>query len=351
MNGINEAAWEWWSSRLAPSVRTAMVCALYMLEHNNNPTNSWDKEVARLQLILESGEGRWEQMYKQLQQKNSAEAEERQAYTRSLRQENQALRDEIRAVRNKEANVKLRGMAYEARMELVIREAFPSGVYENVSTKPNAGDGLLLAPLYSLHRCMFEFKAHSKAVRDLDVAKLSRDLDSSEAAFALMLTRTANVCGRRDFDVECTPLGKPMLFLVRTNDCGPALGSILKLALRQLSRMVSEEEGGGGGATKAQSAQAFGRIYRRMRTRLTQFRKQCELMQEGLMDGLADLKELTCPPLTPARLQTVLTQQPRPLTFAHLQDALRHAYPGTTKRQLLRLLRQLPPTCSSKVLI
>lgn len=341
-------AWEWWSSTLSPSERTSVVCAIYGLSHHTGGGPNKD-EIQRLQRILENGEGRWEQMYKQLQQKELAESEERQSYARSLREENRALREEIQAVRNNEANVKLRGTGYETRMELAIQDAFPNAVYENVSKTPNSGDGLLLAPLYSLHRCMFEFKSHTKAVRDVDVAKLSRDLDNSEAAFALMLTRTANVCGRRDFDVEFTPLGKPMLFLVRTNDCGSALGSILKLALRLLSRMVDSSCKGEGGG-QAQTAQAFGRIYRRMRTRLTQFQKQCGLMQESMVDGLSELKQLICPPLTVARLQSVIeTMKQDPVTVPLLQDALRHSHPGTTKRQLLRLIKQLPPMCSSMV--
>ena len=106
---------------------------------------------------------------------------------------------------------------------------------------------------------MLEYKAHAKAVRDADVAKLIRDLDGGTAAFAMMLTRSANVCGRRDFDVEFTPLGKPILFVVRTNDCGAALGSVLKLALRYLARLIDsgDDKGGGPGRSWCRPSGAF----------------------------------------------------------------------------------------------
>ena len=283
---------EWWEG-LPDHVRGALIAALYTAAQGEKPN---DGEAERLRGILERGEGRWEEMYRSAQEAFALEGRERAAANRELREENAKLREEVRALRGEEANVKRRANGYEARMEDQVRRAFPDAVYENRASTPGAGDAELLAPLYTLHRCMLEYKAHAKAVRDADVAKLARDLDGGTAAFAMMLTRSANVCGRRDFDVEFTPLGKPILFVVRTDDCGAALGSVLKLALRYLARLTDAgEDGERGGSEPAQMVQAFGRVHRRMRTRLTQFQRQCEALQDGMASGLAELHTLVAP--------------------------------------------------------
>ena len=113
-------------------------------------------------------------------------------------------------------------------MEDAVRAAFPGPVYENSARAPHSGDATLLAPNYGPYKCMLEYKSHARSVGDGDVAKLARDLDAGDCAFAVMATRTANVARRRDFSVERTPGGKPVLFLVRTDECPGAVGPLLR---------------------------------------------------------------------------------------------------------------------------
>ena len=308
-----------------------------------------------------------------------------------LRDEAARLRAALEADRAKsqeeglvEANSSRRGAGYEQAMEARIREAFPTAVYTNCARTPHAGDGVLFAPDYGLHRCMFEFKAHAKAVGDADVAKLARDLDAGRASFAILATRTANVAGRRDFDVERTPGGKPMLFLVRTDDCPAAVGVLVRLALRFLVRLVTDDDdrrgGGGGGegggeggeggvggeADAAQVVQQFTRTYRKLRTQITLFDRQWASLRETLVASLCDLKSVVAPDVSAAGVRRVLRAF-RPdegegggdrkvgpegdgddgtvVAIESVLDALRHRFPGTTKRGLTKLVRKHPDLC------
>ena len=378
---------QWWKDELTDVCRDALIHSLYVsacaiLEENrkndtgikkkNTPALSGTTEkkientvdqrqtIERLTSILQSGEGQWRAHFVESQHTHAQSIQEARVVSTELRRDNRELRDELQRLRAEsrqvavtEANSSTRGSCYEDEMEKLISTAFPEAVYTNCARTPHSGDAVLFAPEYGLHRCMLEYKSHSKAVGDADVIKLARDLDGSSSSFAIMLTRTANVTGRRDFDLERTSGGKPMLFIVRTDTCRQGLGSMVKLALRFLVRLVEANEDGaaGNGADPAQVVQQFGRIYRRTRRQMAAFDRQWQKMRKSLVDGLLELKDVFAPDITHDGVEAVLRKfsssiDTQSVPVDRVLKSLRHRYPQTTKRKLTAMLRKQTDVCT-----
>ena len=79
-----------------------------------------------------------------------------------------------------------------------------------------------------------------------------------------------------------------------------------------------------------------------MRTRLTQFQRQCEALQDGMASGLAELHTLVAPSAGTDDVRRALStfEGKDTVDLSLVHDSLRHRFPRTTKRQLLRLVRQ-----------
>lgn len=368
----------WWKG-LSEEGRWALVTSLYRAvsvaqeerKSDDNPTTTGANEeraaaaemaVARLTRILEAGESRWETRFMDAQRaaRESARASaDNSAQLRSaltlLQEDNARLRTRLeekeaaRALRaREEAHSALKGQRYEDDMAAVIKSTFPGGVYTDTSGTPHAGDGMLFAPEYGAHKCMFEFKCHTRPVREVEVTKLARDLDSSRASFAIMMTRSVNVVGRRDFDVERTPVeGKPILFLVRTDECVGAVSALLRQAMRFLTRLVTDSKANCGVDMTA-LAHRFTRTARTLRTAITKFDQQWGAMRTTLIESLDDLKSAVTPDIGVDGLRSELESfddRTDLVSVDEILTVLRNRHPNTTKRKLVRLLRQTGEDC------
>ena len=351
----------WWGG-LDGLTRATLIRALYQFAGSAAPrevdsaTAAKDATIERLTSILTGGEAAWQRRFLALQAAREQESRTRNKCDLDLRQsfacvqtDNAELRrrlDEQLSAREEsvrvDANSSRKGRKYEDEMESAICAAFPAAVYTSTRAMPHAGDGILFAPDYGPHKCLFEFKAHGRAVGEADVAKLARDLDSSKASFAIMMTRAANVSGRRDFDVEMTTRGKPMLFLVRTDECIADVGTLVRLSLRCLARFADDAHKSNG-YDPTEVAARYTRTYRRIKASITKFDQQWSTMRESMITGLDDLKDVVTPALTLSRLTDVLAvfdDRDRPVPVEEVQAVLRYRYPSVTKRTLVQLLRK-----------
>lgn len=362
---------EWWGS-LSDSGRWALIDSLYAVVstgHEELSKQNKDVEtkiristaeetVVRLTQILEAGEIRWENRFmeaqKEARERVRINADNSAQFRKSitiLEEENMRLRSQIDAKKEEnarracvEASSVLKGRVYEDDMVEMISSTFPGAVYTDTRTTPHAGDGMLFDPEFGEHRCMFEFKSHTRPVREVEVAKLSRDLDSSQASFAIMLTRSVNVVGRRDFSIERTPTtGKPILFLVRTDDCASAVPSLLRQSLRFLTQLVCDKA-----ASEAVDLSAlairFTRTARTLRSTITKFDQQWAAMRTALVESIDELQTAVAPDLCIEELRVTLTafdDRTAPVSVDEILKVIRVRHPTVTKRKLMRMLRQV----------
>ena len=182
------------------------------------------------------------------------------------------------------------------------------------------------------------------------MAKLARDLDEGDCAFAVMATRSANVARRRDFSVERTPGGKPVLFLVRTDECPGALGPLLKVALRCLGRLVDDDGDGEPTHDAERAVQQYARVSAGVKRQLTVFGKQWEALRDTLLASLDEWGESVAPEISGERIRRALERcrteasgDAVPLGF--LLEMLRNHHPGLTKRRLGQILRGHKAVC------
>ena len=360
--GVGNKSGIWWGTLDAPTKAT-LIRALYQFvgeaaapREVDSTTAAKDATIERLTSILTGGEAPWQRRFLALQESRELESRARNVCDMDIRKsltraqtDNAELRRRLdeRASTQEEcvkidANSSRKGRKYEDEMETAIRTAFPAAVYTSTRAMPHAGDGILFAPDYGPHKCLIEFKAHGRSVGEADVSKLARDLDSSKASFAIMMTRAANVSGRRDFDVEMTTRGKPMLFLVRTDECIADIGTLMRLSLRCLVRF-SDDARKSGGHDPTEVAARYTRTYRRIKASITKFDKQWVTMRESMIAGLDDLKDVVTPALTSSRLAEALVvfdDREHPVPVEEVHSVLRYRYPSVTKRALVHLLRK-----------
>ncbi len=376
MSIIDEDARKWWYE-LSENGRWSLVTSLYRVscvsqqerdvvdnsgEGEDSHATAAKESVERLTQILEAGESRWEKRFMEMQRaaneraRASAENDAQMRNTLALIQnENSRLRqrleesesDRVERARE-EAHSADKGRRYEDEMAKIIQEAFPMAVYTNTSGSPHAGDGLLFAPDFGIHKCMFEFKCHTHPVREAEVTKLARDLDGSRASFAIMTTRSVNVAGRRDFDVERTPgEGKPILFLLRTNDCSSAVPALLRQAVRFLNRLVNDSAANRVVDMAALTVR-FTRTARTLRAAITKFDQQWVAMRNTITESIDDLKTCVSPDICLDSLRTTLAvfdERTELVAVDEILQVVRNRYPNTTKRKLVRLLRQVGDDC------
>lgn len=371
---VDPMAINWWGG-LQLETRNVLISSLFTFIGMAAPKVDKDDEakkesdesavkdviIERLTSILTSGEAEWQNRFLRLQATRDVESNIRMKSDSDFREtlsrmqrENVDLRSKLDAeARRKEelacieANSSLKGQKYEKVMEIAIRAAFPTAVYTNTASMARHGDGILFEPNFGPHKCLLEYKSHGKSIGEADVTKLGRDLDQSKASFAIMLTRTANVAGKRDFDIETTAAGKPILFLVRTDECITNIGTIMRLAMRFLVRFV-EDTTNGGTMNPTEIAARYARTYRKLKTNITKFDMQWKVMRESMIAGIDDLKDIVTPELTAPVLSNALTvfeDRAEPVPVEEIQATLKYRYPNVAKRTLIKLLRKQSHLC------
>ena len=360
--GMGDKSGLWWET-LDALTRATLIRALYQFAGEAAAPQEVDCTVAandatteRLASILTGGEAPWQRRFLALQEARELESRARNVCDMDIQKsltraqtDNAELRrrlDEQTSTQEEcvriDANSSRKGQNYEDEMESAIRTVFHAAVYTSTRSMPYTGDGILFAPDYGPHKCLIEFKAHGRSVGETDVSKLARDLDSSKASFAIMMTRATNVSGRRDFDVEMTTCGKPMLFLVRMDECISDIGTLMRFSLCCLVRF-SDDAHKSSGHDPTEVAARYTRTYQRIKASITKFDKQWVTMRESMIAGLDDLKDVVTPTLTPSCLAEALVvfdEREHPVLVEEVHSVLRYRYPSVTKRALVHLLRK-----------
>ena len=353
----------WWHG-LNHNIRNEYIETLYSLLNvypYKSTTDMSDKlMVDKLSTILSMNEGIWQRKYLDLQsiresEKNNINIAEKEICIalRICQEENISLKNKLCINEKKENLNKImqassfhKGQHYELYMGKIIESTFPCAVYTNTSSIPHSGDAILFDPEYGTHKCLLEYKAHDTVIREHEIVKMYNDLDASKASYGIMCTRNVNVTGRKDFSIDRSPMGKPILFIIRTSGWGEyGISPVLRLALRILTHIVDNKTIGDDiNYDRNIIANKYMRTYRKIKASLTSFDKQWNLTKKNLIESLDDIHIIIIPSLSIQNMKKILISfedSVRPIPIERIHTIVRHSFPTTNRSELLRILRKI----------
>ena len=97
-----------------------------------------------------------------------------------------------------------------------------------------------------------------------------------------------------------------------------------------------------------QAVRAFERTSRKIKAKLSLFRRQFASLAEVLTDGLSDIRFSMIPKVDTSTVREIVQQFDEKVSMEKVLSAVRLRFPTTTKKQLLRIIKQQRDICIVK---